>query len=73
LIEWAKENPSEFYCRIWIRLLPLAVKVDHNVMETYRTEAAIAERAIRMARLEPFLLELEAEREHEQSPTIELE
>jgi hypothetical protein len=67
LIAWAKENRTEFYTKVWIRLLPLAVKADQNIVVTYHTaeevKAAIAERALPMARLELVLLELGAERE----------
>jgi hypothetical protein len=77
LIKWAEANRSVFYTQVWIKLLPLAVKLDQNTIVAYKTveevEAAIEERAIPMARLEPILLELEAEREHERSSNIELE
>ena len=66
LIAWAKENRTEFYTKVWIRLLPLAVKPDPETPVTYKTveevEAAIAERALPMKRLTPLLLELEEER-----------
>ena len=66
LIAWAKKNPTEFYSKIWIKLLPLAVKPDQETPVIYETmeevEAAIAERALPMKRLTPLLLELEEER-----------
>ena len=69
LIAWAKKNRTQFYTKIWIKLLPLAVKADQNSVVTYQTmeqvEAAIAERALPMARLHSLLLELEAERRDE--------
>ena len=66
LTVWAKENRTNFYTKVWVRLLPLAVKPDQETPVTYETmeevEAAIAERALPLKRLTPLLLELEAER-----------
>jgi hypothetical protein len=69
LVAWAKKNRTQFYTKIWIKLLPLAVKPDQETPVIYETmeevEAAIAERALPMARLHSLLLELEAERRDE--------
>ena len=69
LTVWAKENRTNFYTKVWVRLLPLTVKPDQNTVVTYKTveevEVAIAERALPLKRLTPLLLELEAERRDE--------
>jgi hypothetical protein len=65
LVAWAKKNRTQFYTKVWIKLLPLAVKPDQETPVIYETmeevEAAIAESPLPIKRLTPLLLELEEE------------
>jgi hypothetical protein len=62
LTEWAKKNYTTFVTMVGIKLLPHHVQVNEQTNKAFRTieevEAAIRERPIPMARLEPILLEL---------------
>lgn len=34
LTEWAREHPTEFYTKVWIKLLPIQIKADVNHHES---------------------------------------
>jgi hypothetical protein len=44
LIEWAEANQSLFYTAIWLKLLPLSLKLDQHIIKTYNQRQIFFER-----------------------------